>query len=203
MPTTPDPLDALATLAGQVRDIHITETQESGRALDARRTAVAAVLAAALPALPAIACPYRLELVSGNDALRSVADEGEVLSDWTGIRIAGSGRNHDGRRDDTRGTVSGSSLIWRSSGDFATLTYSGTWSRWQGEADRWEADVEHHPALADAMTTWPELDPEAIAGRLALAMKKYLDAAPASLASLRADLDRAHAVMQRIGGASC
>jgi len=69
-------------------------------------------------------------------------------ADWAGLYL-GEGRPGPERVDrwrngqeQTRGTWGGTDLFLLPDGTFRTLTYSGTWSRWQGASSPWIAEEE-------------------------------------------------------------
>jgi len=79
-----------------------------------------------------------LRLAAKRPRVALVGDRARAAS-WSGVSCGGSGLERGGGIDDTRGRYVGEALWLRLDGTFIRLTYSGAWTRWQGEADEWEA----------------------------------------------------------------
>jgi hypothetical protein len=66
--------------------------------------------------------------------------ETEQRAKWRGIKVAGA-LEESSRGRDTDGYYEGST-IWLTATGWRRLTYSGTWSRWQGATSEWETTDE-------------------------------------------------------------
>ena len=126
--------DALA-IASEHDELTRTTTQR--QAAEAR--VLAGVVEAVRPALRAMASRIATsERTSGLATDRQ--RECKTHHDTPGLRVDGDGLEEDCPRDFT-GSHEGSALYLLADGTFAVLTYSGSWSRWQGSTSWWEAEV--------------------------------------------------------------
>lgn len=202
--TTTSPANAptLAEIAAQAATVTADLTSAREAARKAKHDAIAAILDILRPAWELITRRPRIAEGSGNDPLRTYADEGKTLADWRGVRIAGDGPEKDGKRDDTRGSTSGTALYWCDNGTFRTLTYDGHWSRWQGEGSSWTAEVEEHDDLDTALETWPEIDPEDLAKRIQTKIAKALDEARGRQTTLVAAAESSKRIADAVKGST-
>lgn len=133
--TIPENLSALAEdVAARDAALQVAiETEHDAAAELLRR-----VLATVKPALRAIASrPVIRYRVWWPDSV-STADE-TTRATWAGRRVSGDGVEEDHPRAN-EGSYEGSSLYLRADGEFVRLSYSGSWSRWQGASSEWSAD---------------------------------------------------------------
>lgn len=157
----------------EVAPIVAAQAEEQSAAIDSERDAETAVLeaviAAARPALKAIS--YRIKVGNRmwwpNNVQAAEADEYHSVR---GIRIAGSGPSRDFPQSDS-GEYEGTALYLMSDGTLAQLTYTGTWSRWQGASQEWTASIR--PVTPrQAMNRWDLGD---CVESLRAALQKQLD----------------------------
>ena len=83
----------------------------------------------------------------------------ETRASWSGVLLAGSTGPGEDFPNANQGTYEGQALYLLPDGTFRWLTFSGTWSRWQGVSSEWEttaadlsmAEVVHRYSLADLL----------------------------------------------------
>ncbi len=165
------------------------ESDELASAIDAERSAEAAVLdaviAAAKPGLRAV-CSRMLKSYA---VLTDEGDERKTRFAEKGLLLDGSGAQSRGERGATRGPYSGEDLYLLDDGRLARVTYLGGWSRWQGESSSWEAEMKIL-TTRDAMNAWA-LD------KLIAEIVKAFDAALAGDATKRSAAARERAAKLR------
>ncbi len=115
-------------------------------------------------------------------------------ADWAGLYL-GEGRPGPERVDRWRngqeqlaGPWGGTDLFLLPDGTFRTLTYSGTWSRWQGASSPWIAE-EEEPEIEEIVAAKWAPSVGAIVKRLADALQKEIDGGRAK--ATKTALDRA------------
>jgi len=115
-------------------------------------------------------------------------------ADWAGLYL-GDGRPGPERVDrwrqgqeQTRGTWGGTDLFLLPDGTFKSLSYSGTWSRWQGSSSPWMADEADEEIEAVVAAKWAPSGGQSVK-RLAEALQKELDGGRQK--ATKAALDRA------------
>lgn len=131
------------------------EGAELNVAQNAELDAEAAVLARAIelikPALAALAHGIRAsERTFWPDSAAPATRY--TVYEQGGIQLAGNGAEEDYRRAN-RGDYEGRALYLLVDGTLAEATYTGSWSRWQGESSEWEAEMM--PVTPrEAMDSW-------------------------------------------------
>ncbi|MBI4822429.1 MAG: hypothetical protein HY791_39580 [Deltaproteobacteria bacterium] len=181
-------LAALGELATKTAEQHAEQTA----AFEAERAAAArlfeAVIATIRPGLRAIS--YRPKVSSCTRWVSSVAtDTTEERADWAGVCLD---RDKPGPAFDhpsaNRGSFEGSALFLRVDGSLVRLTYSGSWSKWQGEGDEWTADEKRLTPLEAVKAYGAEDLPEWVA-RLTRRCREQLEGKQA--VKTKAALERA------------
>jgi hypothetical protein len=145
--------------------------------LDAEGTILSAALEAASPALPALVGQIRSAYRLTGHARDDEREEFEIDERRAAYLLGDSGPTEDTPRA-TRGRYEGTGLYVLEDGRIAVRTWTGSWSRWQGESSTWESalrEVTPEEACAD----W---DLEAVVGAI-------LSRVTASAASDDADRD--------------
>lgn len=101
-------------------------------------------------------------------ALRAIGTKPQLSRRWVGRRddvtrytkrcvalscdqpMVGPERDSD-NYSDTRGGFEGQDLLLREDGAIVELTYTGSWSNWQGETSSWTATVKEYASVEEAM----------------------------------------------------
>lgn len=165
--------DTKSTIAElQAKASAVAETAEHHRnAINAERDAEAEVLATAIeavkPALPALCSRIKRSSyeTAGRNGCNPVSryeyhdERGAVLVD-----------NYAREKDESgnRGSLGGERLCLLSDGRLAVVTREGSFSHWQGEADRWESTL----AVVTPREAMNEYELDAVLGALAEALDK-------------------------------
>lgn len=106
---------------------------------------------------------WRAFIAAARPALRAIASRPKIDSDGTladvaGIHVCGDKRvaseTWRNGREQNRGVYSGAGLYVDPDGSFFDLTYSGEWSRWQGESSEWTATVATYSTIEDVEKAW-------------------------------------------------
>lgn len=165
--------DTKTTIAElQARAAEVAETAERhSAAIRAERDAEAEVLAAGIeavrPALPALCS--RIKRSSYETAGRNGCNPVSRY-DYHGERGAVLVDNYDSEKDETgnRGRLGGERLYLLSDGRLAVVTRDGSFSHWQGEADRWESRL----AVVTPREAMNDYELDAVLAALAEALDK-------------------------------
>jgi len=133
----------LITLASEAARVAAThkDAMTAFQAEEAARGAlVRRIIQAVLPALPALSTrPVVGKRVWWPDNIRTAEEKDRA--DWKGICLDEGGAYGPDRDYPTanRGLYEGSATFLRSDGVVVKLTYTGRWSKWQGEAEEYTA----------------------------------------------------------------
>lgn len=183
----------LTALVSQVAE----ESAELGAAREAETIAAAAVLdrliTATRPALRAIGTRHKIQSriwwpdrVSTTEDVERAAYRTVCLSDDK----AGPELDHPRAND---GSFEGFELHLREDGSLEEWEYSGTWSRWQGTEDTWEASVTRYPSPEAAVRDgWTDV--ESYAARLAARLQAAAGSRKQNIAAAIARAARLDAV---------
>jgi hypothetical protein len=149
---TTDTVAAISALAPDAARINA----EHAAAIDAERTAEAQVLEAAIahakPALRAVCGKVRV--YERHYWVNSVQTETDTTDhEVPGLLLAGNGTAQEDHPRSNGGAYEGCGLWLLRDGTLAELTYAGHWSRWQGSASEWTADLAR-VTPREAMDSW-------------------------------------------------
>lgn len=144
-------LQKIAELSSTVAKL----AEEHSDAIDKEREAEAQVLAAAIetarPALPAITAKIKTsERTFWPDSVRTETEYETYQQD--GRRLAGAGPTRDYPTAND-GKYKGSALYLLEDGTLVKVRYEGTWTKWQGRAEGWEAQCTPI-TCREAMDVW-------------------------------------------------
>jgi len=122
-----------------------TAADQQAAAFAAKREAEAALLAKVVesikPALRAMSSRIQSShWICGNNSGLNIVER-ETHLDERGLLVIDGWKRHKDTSGN-RGELDGERLYLLSDGTWATLTREGTWSAWQGEPDRWEAELD-------------------------------------------------------------
>ncbi len=153
--------DTLAGLA-QVLPTVLAEDAEALAARE-RETAAAAVLlerfvAMVKPAVRALGSRPRIsQRIFWVDCCQ---EEKVTRAPWRGVLLSpGSAGPEEDHPRANAGEYEGVELWLREDGTLIELTYSGSWSRWQGASSSWEAEEREYSSAAAAVKDgWSEVD---------------------------------------------
>lgn len=136
-------LDKIQSLSATVAADHDALVAAVGEEREAAAALLDAVVAKARPALRALASRIvKLDRTWWPDNAHQTSDE--THHDERGVRLVGDGPEEDHPRANS-GQIEGRDLYLLTDGTFAEVTWSGTWSRWQGAGSRRESDLARYP----------------------------------------------------------
>jgi hypothetical protein len=190
-----DTIENLLTEITEVAPVVGARSDELRVAVDLERTAESALLAQVRarvqPALRALAS----RVTSGErtfwpDSVSTATSRS--YADWRGLRVAGDGAEYDHPRAND-GCYEGEDLFLAADGTWHQLVYTGTWSRWQGAGDSWEAEDK---TLTD-LDVIKKYDLQTIVETIAEALRKHRDGAAVGKAvSARARAEKISALSE-------
>jgi hypothetical protein len=129
-------IEQIAALASVVATEHTDSTKAHAAVTEAEALLLERVVDAARPALRAVSTKRR---TSGRTWWPT---NSETASEYTtgsaGLRVCGDGPEYDCPRAN-QGKYEGYDLFLLPDGSWIEASYTGSWSRWQGAGDSWEA----------------------------------------------------------------
>ena len=129
-------IEQITHLAATVATEHAASVAAHKTVTEAEAQLLERVVNACKPALRAVSTRRRItERTFWPD---SVCTETVYTSGPSALRVHGSGANEDYPRAN-RGSIEGTDLYLNTDGTWTEATYSGSWSRWQGEGASWDA----------------------------------------------------------------
>ena len=188
-------IEGLAVKAAQVS----SEYEASVDAIAARNRAEAelldALIAKVKPALRALSSRIQAdERVFWPDNTRSASEK--TWRAERGLCVAGDDLARYDYPRANRGSFEGTGLWLLTDGTFAKITYSGSWSRWQGEGMEWLSKLEPR-AVVDVAA---EYDVGRIVSAIAEALDKQLGTREKTVKTATERAEKVRALASLLGG---